>query len=49
MVKCRKTSLMKCHGDTAYNNHMPWMPNGAVPAGETVIEEKNKSLPAVRK
>ena len=40
---------MKCHGDTAYNNHMPWMPNGALPAGETVTEEKNKSWPAVRK
>lgn len=40
---------MKCHGDTAYNNHMPWLPNGAVPAGETVTEEKNKSLPALRK
>lgn len=40
---------MKCHGDTAYHNHMPWMPSGALPAGETVTEEKNKSLPAVRK
>lgn len=40
---------MKCLGDTAYKNHMPWMPNGALPAGETVIEGKNKSLPAVRK
>lgn len=29
---------------------MPWMPNGASPAGETVTEEKRtKSLPAVRK
>lgn len=34
---------MKCHGDTAYNNHMPWTPNGALPAGETVTEEKNKA------
>lgn len=40
---------MKCHGGTAYNNHMPWMPNGALPAGETVREEKNKSWPAVGK